>query len=136
MESEISLPYSQQPVPILSNINPGHTPTSHFRKIRLNIILPSTHGFSKWSLYLRFPHQNPVYTSPIPIRTTCTANPILLHFITQITYINRYLRLLQITWLNLYIVHYILILCRLYAFPLLLLLLLLFFNIIGTFNLK
>ena len=136
MESKISLPHSQQPVPILSHINPVHTPTSHFRKIHLNIILPSTHGFSEWSLYLRFPHQNPVCTSVLPIRATCTAHPILVHFITQITYINKHLRLLQITWLNLYIVHYILILCKLYAFPLLLLLLLLFFNIIGTFTLK
>jgi hypothetical protein len=54
------------PVPILSQLDPLHTPTSHFLKIHHNIFLLSTSGSPQWSLYLRFPHQNPVHTSPFP----------------------------------------------------------------------
>ena len=54
------------PLPILSQIDPVHPSTFHFLKIQLNIIFPSSPGFSKWYLSLRFPHQNPEYTSPLP----------------------------------------------------------------------
>jgi len=70
------------PVPILSHIYSVHTTTSHFLKIHLNVILPSTPGSCKWSLSLWFPHQNPVYTSLLPIRATCPAHVILLDLIT------------------------------------------------------
>ena len=68
MEPEGSLPYSNKfppPVPILSQLDPVHTPTSHFLKIHLKIILPSMPGSPTWSLSFSFPLQNPVYASPL-----------------------------------------------------------------------
>ena len=60
------------PVPILSHLHPVHTPTSHFLKIHLSIIiLRSTPGSCKWNLSLRFPHQNRIYAPPF--------SPYVLH---------------------------------------------------------
>ena len=55
-----------QPAPILSQLDPVHTPTFNFLKIHLNIFLPSKPGSPQWSLSLRFSHPNPVYASPLP----------------------------------------------------------------------
>ena len=71
------------PVPILSQLDPFHTPTTHSLRIHLNIILPSTPGSPQFSLSLRFLHQNPVYASPLSIRATYHAHLILLDFITR-----------------------------------------------------
>jgi hypothetical protein len=65
------------PVSILSQPNPVHNPTSHYLKI------PPTPGSPQWSLSLRFPHQNPIHASILPIRATCPAHLILRDFITR-----------------------------------------------------
>jgi len=70
------------PVPVLSQIDTAHALTTHFLKTYLNI-LSSKPRSSKWSLSLRFPHQNPLYTTKLP-PTCCMHRPqILLNLITR-----------------------------------------------------
>jgi hypothetical protein len=54
-----------RPVPTLRPINPVQVPTFQFLMIHLIILTPMSES-SKWSLSLRFPHQNPVCASPLP----------------------------------------------------------------------
>ena len=62
------------PVPILSQLDPVHTPTSRFPEIHLNFMLPSCLFPSG------FPHQNPLLS---PVCATCPTHLILLDFITR-----------------------------------------------------
>ena len=84
MEPEGSLSLSQTPA---TSVFPDPARSSPYPHIPLHedpiIFLPSTSGSSKWSLSLRFLHQNPVYIFTLPIRATCSAHFIVLDFITR-----------------------------------------------------
>jgi len=58
-------------ISVLSQINPFHASPPYFLEIHFNIILPSTTRPAEWPLCFRFPHQNPVCTSPL--------SPYVLH---------------------------------------------------------
>jgi len=76
---------SPSPTLTLSQNNPN--PRPHFLNIRFNFILPSTHRSSKWSLSLRFPHQNALRTYPLhTCRMPCPGHVILIDFITRVIF--------------------------------------------------
>ena len=50
-------------------------------KIHFNIVLPLTPRFSKRSLSLRFPHENPVCIFLSPTCATCPSHLLLFHYI-------------------------------------------------------
>ena len=68
------------PVPILSQLHPVPTTSSHSLKIHLNIILPSTSCSPQWSLSFRFPTKTLYTTLPSSIRATCPAHLNLFDF--------------------------------------------------------
>ena len=76
-------------VPVVGDINPVHAYPSHFLMLHFNGISHLRLTLSS-GLSLRFPHQNPVCTSPLPIRATCSAHLILLHLITRIIFEQQY----------------------------------------------
>jgi hypothetical protein len=57
--------------PILSQLNPVRPNDPYLLKVHLNAILPSTSRSSQLSLAFGPPNQNPVNTSPSPMRATC-----------------------------------------------------------------
>jgi hypothetical protein len=65
------------------------TSSLYFLKLHFNIIFPPTLRNSKWSLSLRFPHENPVRTSPLPC--TCRTKQIMhepVYIVENDKYIN------------------------------------------------
>jgi hypothetical protein len=94
MEPKGSLPHSQQPAtpPYPQPAQSSPFRPSQFLKIRFNIILPSMSGFSEWSLFLRFPHQNSVSTSPVS-QTCYVPSPSHSLLITRIIFGKQYRQL-------------------------------------------
>ena len=77
-------------VPILSKIDPIHTP---HHTSRISTLILSCHlepSSSKWSPSLRFPHQIPVCTSTFPTRATSPAQLTLLYLITRMIFAEEY----------------------------------------------
>jgi len=87
MEPEGSLRHSEVPA---ACPYPGPDQSVPFPHIPLNIIRPSMPGSYESSLPRRFPHQNPVYTSPRPIRATCPASLILLYLVLRKIFCEQY----------------------------------------------
>jgi hypothetical protein len=75
MDTQSSLPHWQHPAtrPYSEPDRSSLCSPSHYSKIHFNIILSTTPGSCKWSPSLRFPHQNPVCTSPLP-HTSCPSH--------------------------------------------------------------
>jgi len=73
----------QPTVPILSQMDPVHAPPpTHILKILIPMS-PHLNISSKWSLSIRFSHQNPLYTSPLLHKCYMPRRCIILDLITR-----------------------------------------------------
>jgi len=79
----------KSPPPVLSWVQPSPNPPFHFLKTSLNIILTSTPRSSKWSLSLKFPHRNSVYTSPVPLTCYMSRPSHFLDLATRIIFVDQ-----------------------------------------------
>ena len=87
---------SSPPVPILGQINPVDAPHHIWRYV----LILSSHlhlGLPSGLFPFTYPHQNPVSTSPLPIRATCHAHFVHLDLITRITFAEQYRSLSSIS---------------------------------------
>jgi len=84
-----SLPHLKEhatcPYPELDQLSPHLT--SHFLNTHFNNILPSTADFPSGLFPTGFPHKNPKYLSPHPIRVTCSTHLIILGLITRMMFV-------------------------------------------------
>ena len=76
-------------IPIVSQLDPFHTPKSHFLKIHLNIILHLPLGLPSGLFPSGIPNKT-LYTPQSPTRATCPAHLIHLDFITRIIFCEQY----------------------------------------------
>ena len=85
MEPKGSLPLREcwPLIPILGQLDPIHTLTSHFLKIHPNIILPSTPVSQVVSFLQTSPSKPCLRLFSPPLCATCPAHLILLYFITR-----------------------------------------------------
>jgi len=87
-------------IPILRQLDPVHTPHHTFWRSNLILSFHLRLGLSSGS-FLHISHRNPVYASPVTIRSTCPAPLILLNFIIRKILGEEYRSLIFILMINL-----------------------------------